>query len=239
MSDSENTPAPAAAPATEAPAAPAGGDPTKQMPWIPIRSLSDRHRERVLAHMLQMAERDRYLRFGYLATDAQIARYVDHLDFDRDEVFGVFDRRLRLIAMAHLAYAPEGSSHRADAEFGVSVLPHARGRGYGSRLFEHAVLHARNHGIQTLFVHALSENTAMIRIARSHGATVERAGSESEAHLKLPPETLASHVEQFLGDGVAELDYRFKQQAKQAKGLLDLIAEIKEQVTKSGSTASQ
>ncbi|EHR69937.1 putative acetyltransferase [Burkholderiales bacterium JOSHI_001] len=239
MSNPDHTPPNAGLPDTGAPTAPDSGDPAPRLSWIPIRSLSDRHRERVLAHMVQLTEADRYLRFGYLASDAQIARYVDQLDFERDEVFGVFDRRLRLIAMAHLAYAPEGSSHQADAEFGVSVLPHARGRAYGTRLFEHAVLHARNHGIQTLFVHALSENTAMLRIARSHGATVERAGSESEAHLKLPPETLASHVEQLVGDGVAELDYRFKQQAKRANGLLELLAEIKDSVTKSGSTASQ
>ena len=37
---------------------------------------------------------DRYLRFGFPATDAQIAKYVDMLDFDHDEVFGIFNRRL-------------------------------------------------------------------------------------------------------------------------------------------------
>ena len=39
-------------------------------------------------------------------TDAQLARYVDTLDFDRDEVFGIFNRKLELIAAAHLAYSP-------------------------------------------------------------------------------------------------------------------------------------
>jgi GNAT superfamily N-acetyltransferase len=215
------------------------GDPAKRLPWIPIRSLSERHRERVLAHLLQLPERDRYLRFGYMASDAQISRYVDGLDFDRDELFGVFDRRLRLIAMAHLAYAPDGSVHSADAEFGVSVMPHARGRAYGTRLFEHSVLHARNRGVTTLFIHALSENTAMLKIARNAGATVERAGGESEAHLKLPPETLASRVEQLVGEGVAELDYRLKQNARRVDGLVDLISELKDRVAKAGSTASQ
>ena len=31
-------------------------------------------------------------------------QYVQQIDFDRDEVFGIFNRRLRLLAMAHLAY---------------------------------------------------------------------------------------------------------------------------------------
>ena len=37
--------------------------------------------------------------------------------------------------MAHLAFAPV-DQHSDCAEFGVSVAAHARGRGYGARLFE-------------------------------------------------------------------------------------------------------
>ena len=74
---------------------------------------------------------DRYLRFGHPAVDAQIGRYVDLIDFDRDEVFGVFNRRLQLIAMAHLAYLGDSQRPHA-AEFGVSVLPRYRGRGFGA-----------------------------------------------------------------------------------------------------------
>src|SRR5215210_7224547 len=71
--------------------------------WVPIRSLSPRHRSRIAEHLLELGTADRYLRFGYPATDAQIGKYVDMLDFERDEVFGIFNRRLELIAMAHLA----------------------------------------------------------------------------------------------------------------------------------------
>ena len=222
------------------PAATSDATPRNDRPtWIPIRSIAPRQRERILTHMLGLDERDRYLRFGYAATDAQIARYVDQIDFDRDEVFGVFDRRLRLIAVAHLAYAPEGSSHRAEAEFGVSVLPHARGRAYGRRLFEHSVLHARNQGVDTLHVHALTENAAMLHIARAAGAVVEREGSESEARLRLPPDTVASQVEQLIGEGAAELDYRIKQQALRLDALIDTLGEIRSRVAKSKGTASQ
>ena len=31
-------------------------------------------------------------------------RYVDGLDFELDEVFGVFNRRLEIVALAHLAF---------------------------------------------------------------------------------------------------------------------------------------
>src|SRR4051812_29353396 len=140
--------------------------------WVPIRSLSQRHRSRIAEHLAGLSESDRYLRFGYPATDAQIGKYVDTLDFERDEVYGIFNRRLRLIAMAHLANAADAKHDGAGpiAEFGVSVSPNARGRGYGTRLFERAVLHARNAGVASLFIHALSENIAMLNIARKAGA---------------------------------------------------------------------
>lgn len=195
--------------------------------WVPIRSLAPRHRERITRHLLELPERDRYLRFGYMASDSQITQYVQQLNFDRDEVLGIFNRRLRLLAMAHLAYLPdERGQPNTCAEFGVSVAAKARGRGYGKRLFELASLHARNRGVQTLLIHALSENAPMLRIARQAGAEVLREGGESQAMLKLPADTLASQVEQLVETGAAEWDYRFKQQAHRMERLLATLARL-------------
>jgi RimJ/RimL family protein N-acetyltransferase len=200
--------------------------------------MTERHRGRIEAHLLQLSEPDRYLRFGYAAGDEQIRRYAAQIDFVRDEVFGIFNRRLELIAMAHLAYMAEGPQQRS-AEFGVSVLARVRGRGYGGRLFDHAVLHARNRGIDTLIIHALSENTAMLRIARNAGAVVEREGSESEAVLKLPPEDFASRVGEMMEDRAAELDYQLKVQARRVDTLLDAISDVKERLRGSGNVAQE
>ena len=196
--------------------------------WVPIRSLSSRHRPRMLAHLLALGMGDRYLRFGYAAADDQIRRYVERIDFDRDEVFGVFNRRLELIALAHLAYEPEpelepGQAERPlAAEFGVSVALAARGRGYGARLFDHAVLRARNRGVDTIVIHALSENDAMIRIVRNAGAHIEHTGGDSEAHLRLPPEPEAgAGQEADIEARLAELDYQFKQGARHMDTMLD------------------
>lgn len=196
-------------------------------PWVPIRSLAPRHRPRILAHLVALPEPDRYLRFGQAVNDSQIAHYVDLIDFERDEVFGVFNRRLALVAMAHLAGLGDTGRGRA-AEFGVSVLPGQRGRGLGGRLFERAVLHARNRHVDTLIIHALSENTPMLRIARAAGALVQRDGPESEAVLKLPPETLGSHLEALLARQAAEFDYGWKRQARRVDNLLALLADVRE-----------
>lgn len=194
-------------------------DKTTQSIIVPIRSLGPSHRERIAQHLLALEEYDRYLRFGYPATDEQIRRYTDGLNFERDDIYGIYNRKLHLIAMAHVAFSdlPEQARH---AEFGVSVLKTARGRGYGARLFERAVMHARNEGVSLMYIHALSENTAMLKIARSAGATVERDGSESEAHLILPSATLTTRLTEMVEDQVAEVDYGIKRQAVNLQNFL-------------------
>jgi RimJ/RimL family protein N-acetyltransferase len=181
---------------------------------VPIRSLGPSNRERIAAHLQALDAGDRYLRFGYPASDEQIRRYVDQLDFDRDDIFGIYNRRLDLIAMAHLAYTPL-PEHANCAEFGVSVARSARGRGYGARLFDRAVMHARNAGVHMVFIHALTENTAMLRIARNAGALVQRDGSESEAFLELPSPSLDSRMAEMVEQQYGEVDYQLKRQAQQ------------------------
>lgn len=193
---------------------------------VPIRSLGPAHRQRIGAHLLALDADDRYLRFGYIATDEQIERYVAGLDFDRDDIFGIYNRKLELIAVAHLAVSSD-PAHRSCAEFGVSVLRKARGRGFGTRLFERAAIHARNEGVDLLFIHALTENTAMIRIARSAGATLERAGSETDAYLRLPAATLDSRMTEMVEEQLAQTDYRLKLQARSFREFLSGVQDVR------------
>lgn len=189
-------------------------EPKKAPVMVPIRSLGANHRDRIARHLMALEPQDRYLRFGFAANDAQIQRYADGLNFERDEIFGIYNRRLELIAMAHLAFSAD-SSLAACAEFGVSVFKSARGRGYGARLFDRAAMHARNEGVSRMFIHALSENTAMLKIARNAGAKVERDGSDSEAHLLLLPATLDTRLTELVVEQIAQADYRIKVQVKQ------------------------
>ncbi|MDI1273239.1 GNAT family N-acetyltransferase [Polaromonas sp.] len=196
---------------------------------VPIRSIGPTHGERIEKHLLSLDAHDRYLRFGYAARDEQIHRYVAGLNFERDEIFGIYNRKLELIAMAHLALSIDPEL-KSCAEFGVSVLKHARGRGYGARLFDRAVMHSRNEGVSMMFIHALSENTAMLNIARKAGAVIERDGSESEAYLKLPPADLDSRMTEIALEQIAQTDYRLKVQAKQFWDLLALVQEVRQGV---------
>ena len=205
---------------------------------VPIRSLGPNHRQRIAQHLLALEGHDRYLRFGFPASDEQIQRYVDSLDFDRDEIFGIYNRRLELIAMAHLAF-PGDDSLAGCAEFGVSVSQSARGRGYGARLFDRAATHARNEGVSRMFIHALSENAAMLKIARNAGATVVRDGSESEAHLDLQPATLDTRLTELMEEQLAQADYHVKQQVKQFWDFLAQVQAIRRDVRSAGRSAGQ
>lgn len=186
---------------------------------VPIRSLGPNQRNRIRAHLLSLDAHDRYLRFGYAVQDEQIHLYVDTLDFERDEVFGIFNHRLVLLAVAHLAF---GTDDRGDAyaEFGVSVLSRARGRKFGARLFERAAMIARNHGVNTMVIHALSENAAMLRIARAAGARVVRDGAEADAYLRLPQPTLNSRLAEVVQQQFAQADYQLKRQVGKFRKLL-------------------
>jgi hypothetical protein len=97
-------------------------------------------------------------------------------------------------------------------------------------LFNHAVVHARNQGVSMLFIHALSENAAMLKIARRAGAKVQRDGSESEAFLSLPEATLDSQLSGLMQEQMAELDYQLKNQAQQFRAWLATVQEIRQGV---------
>lgn len=179
---------------------------------VPIRRISAAFGPQIAIHLLSLDERDRYLRFGYAASDRQVRDYVDGIRYDRDQIYGIFNRRLRLIAMAHLAQMDDAGAIKS-AEFGVSVLRHARGRGYGALLFERAATHAVNSGIERLYIYALSENLAMLHIAQKAGAVIEHMGGESEACVRLPEPTFRSLLQERLSSHVGYVDYWLKAEA--------------------------
>jgi GNAT superfamily N-acetyltransferase len=207
------------------------------MRWIPIRILSSKHLPRISAHLKSLSPQDRYLRFGYTATDEQIENYVAQLDFGRDDIYGVFNRRLEIMAMAHVAFSAD-PQWATCAEFGVSVDLKLRGRGLGARLFERAVVHARNEGVALLFIHALSENTPMLKIARKSGARVQREGSESDAYLTLPVANIDSQVNELIEEGMADLDFQIKSRAQQFAQLLTTLQEVRQGVRESRHKSS-
>jgi RimJ/RimL family protein N-acetyltransferase len=183
---------------------------------IPVRELHAGHREEILQHLLALGDEDRRLRFGTQTPDEVISHYVEQLDFNNDAVFGIFNADLRLIGMAHLAYLPEIEGQARAAEFGVSVLPEGRAQGLGTALLHRSAVHSRNSNIQTLYVHCLANNKAMMHLAQKAGMSVEYAYGDADAYLKLPPANPATIVEEAANEQWADFDYALKENLKLA-----------------------
>ncbi len=177
------------------------------------KSLSPADRDALAAHLLSLSADDRRLRFGTVASDATIRDYVARIDFDRDAVFGYFTDDLGLGGAAHVAILD------GVAELGVSVLEGYRRRGIGSALFERAAGFARNHYIRVLFMHCLTQNAAMMHIARKSGMKIVTGGGEADAHLELAPLDVATVTAEFLQDQAALFDYNLKSQVLAARRL--------------------
>jgi GNAT superfamily N-acetyltransferase len=183
--------------------------------FVRIASLRPADKPQIAKHLLALSEHDRYYRFGFAATDYQIQSYVDGLNFERDHVYGIYGKQAELVAVAHVAQMSEpyqtplsfGLGYSQKAEFGVSVLPAYRGKGYGGRLFNRAVTHARNQGISQFHIQALTENSRMLHIAKKRGATLVNHGSETEAHLLLPQADWDSHLSELLAEHFGQVDY--------------------------------
>ncbi len=195
--------------------------------FVRIASLRAVDREQIEMHLLSLLERDRYFRFGFHATDEQIKKYVNGLNFERDHLFGIYNRQAALVAVAHVAHTIEpdqtpfsfglGMSH--SAEFGVSVLPAHRSKGYGGRLFGRALTHARNQGVSEFHIQALTENSRMLSIAKKYGATLVNFGSETEAHLVLPEADLDSRMSELVAEHFGNVDYAIAHKQNPRKAL--------------------
>lgn len=205
---------------------------------VPIVTLSNEHLPQITQHLKDLSEHDRHLRFGYTATDEHINRYVQSLNFERDEIYGIFNTELEIIAMAHLAIIKK-EGRESSSEFGVSVSAHARARGYGARLFDRAVIHARNEKVYQMYIHALSENAPMIKIARKGGARIERDGAETEAYLSLPKRNLDSRITEFVADQYAKTNYSIKEDAKRFWNFLAKVQEIRQGVRETRHQAAE
>lgn len=180
---------------------------------IIVGELSPPDRDALERHLLRLAEEDRRLRFGLALGDAALHAYVARIDFARDAVFCVSGEDLEHLAVAHLARSDDG------AELGISVLAGHRGQGLGGALLERAHMHARNWGVDALFMQCLTGNAAMLHLARRQGMAIITVAGEAGASLKLPSADPASRFGAVFEQRLALFDYALKAQLSTARRL--------------------
>lgn len=185
-----------------------------------VKELYERHRSKILRHLLKLDADDRFFRFGSHVSDEFITKYVEKIDFNVDRMFGVFSYRFHLVGVGHLSFIPnprhplaEGIAERV-AELGLSVSKNARGHGIGAALFNRTMIHCRNAHVTTLYLHYLRSNSIMMHLATKAGMELHHDNDESEAYLKIPPADPASFIQEAFEEHVAHLDYSMKSHTK-------------------------
>jgi GNAT superfamily N-acetyltransferase len=182
-----------------------------------VRELTRLDLQALERHFLALGSDDRRLRFGIVLSDTAVRAYVTRMDFERDAAFAVLDDELDLLGAAHLA------REKGHAELGVSVLPGHRGRGIGGALLARAHTHARNWGVRTLFMHCLTENRAIMHLARKQGMQIVAESGEADAKLLLPPADASSYLGAAFEQRVALFDHALKTQLANARRLAEAL----------------
>ena len=213
----------------------------KNSPVIFIKELSEQDRPFMLNHFLGLSPADRRLRFGAALPDEAVSRYVQRIDFTRDTVFGVYESTYNLVGVGHLAFldpvslpALEGERTDRVAEFGVSVSAPMRRKNVGTKLFDRAAIHCRNHHVNTLYIHCLASNKPMLCIAEKAGMKIHKDHGEVDGYLHLPGPDSESFRQEHAEEKAASLDYALNGRMRNAvRWLRNLVSP--EKVVKSSN----
>ena len=178
---------------------------------LPIKLSTESQREQVISHLLSFDADDLRLRFGYTPTEYIIRKYVeDSWGKSGNRWFGIYSPEADgVIATLHVALMNDDQ-----AEFGFTVDSRFRNRGFGSELFSRGVTWAKALSVKKVFMHCLSENAAVRKIAKKnemHVITLD--GDEAEADLALPRDFSAPWADLML-DRIAIYDMLFVNQQK-------------------------
>lgn len=156
-----------------------------------ITQLHDSDRPQILRHLLALNREDRYLRFFASLGDYAITHYVTNvLDLNAGRGFGSIIGG-KLVGFAHISSIIPAGRHIM-AEFAVSVDRERRRLGIADALLARAIEHAKEEGINTLFMSCLRENKAMQHIARKAGLNVVVNADEAYADLATTPKPVIS-----------------------------------------------
>lgn len=167
----------------------------------------------ILEHLLALPEQDLRLRFGALLGRAGIEKYVNGIDFSNDRVFGIFDPELKLVSVAHLAVDREGRF----AELGLSVAHEIHRQGHGEALLKRGATHAASLGVRTIYMHCLSENAALMGLARKAGFKIVVDHGEADATKQIEETRSHGIAMEMVNDQMALVDSMLLRHSKMVR----------------------
>lgn len=141
--------------------------------------------------LAQITSQDLYMRFlaGIHELPEPEIMHFTHVDYDREMAFVVLGRTdtgtEEILGVARTCADPDNVT----AEFAVLVRSDMKGRGIGSLLMGKLIRYSRARGIRRLWGNVLSENTAMLHLAKSFGfrvRSIDHDVEEIELDLRAP-----------------------------------------------------
>jgi RimJ/RimL family protein N-acetyltransferase len=159
-------------------------------------------------HLMDLSKEDRTCRFSSMVSEDFINNYVNNIKWSEDIVLGIFNNDLELDGVVHVALVNDV------AEIGISVSNSCRKSGYGFKLFEAGMIHARNRGARKIWTTCSRTNNKMVKLAMKHGLELVCDTTEVEGHLEVPPGDAITWMIEQTSSTLAIVDYVQKFQSK-------------------------
>jgi GNAT superfamily N-acetyltransferase len=127
----------------------------------------------------------RRLYFGMGISDEEIDGLVrGFIENKHDHYFLVAEDRGVWVGTIHIAV-----QNVDEVEFGVMVATGRRKQGIADTMLQEAIIWARNRGFHSLYMHCLSNNSAIKHLCVKHGLRVKTECGESDVKVPFPPAT--------------------------------------------------
>lgn len=188
---------------------------------IPRKIMYEADEGKLYDHFLiDIKSTDRYLRFGYQASNDNVIDYLESAfkDFGNTNMWFIVESDDKVVGSVHVSLSANDV-----AEMGFTVAPEFRGKGLGQDLFQRGATWAMMKGAKTLYTQCLSENQVMQHIAKKNGMTVVTIGyGEKEATINATKGTIQSYFDDKFFDNLAFVDRAIEKQHSIYKTLMRL-----------------
>jgi len=166
-------------------------------------------------HLKNLTPEDRFTRFCYHVKDETIDQLILQVLYNRNDHY-LFSAMINENKVGFVHIAREGD----DWELAVSVDKEYQGQGIANKLMDHVIAWGKTHGIHTVFMHCITQNSKIQHLARKHGLrTIERDGSEVTSRVELPDPTPMDYTSQFLHEQQEILEQIVNLQRRMIKNL--------------------
>jgi len=156
-------------------------------------------------HLTRLDNDSKRLRFGITVSNEFIRTFCESVKNAPDEhvLFGIEDRHLNLIAVAHVALDEQAN----DIELAFSVLKRHQRQGLGNALFKRVLQWCRVNNKLKGRIICLPSNLAIKHLCTKWGLEVVTDAVDSHVDISLPQADFNTHVSEIQDAGTAVINY--------------------------------